>query len=58
MTYEDIYKLFKSETGIDGSLIDDYRPATPLYTDLKVSIPNAIVVWIKNGGKIIYISKT
>lgn len=52
MTYEEIYKSFKMETGISGDLINDYIPATKIYVGL--DIPNAIVVWLHSGGSMIY----
>jgi hypothetical protein len=58
MNYGEIYKEFLCKTGIKESLINDYRPAEPLYTDLECFIPNAIHVWFNGGGKVIYISET
>ena len=55
MTYGDIYKEFKNVTNTPEVMIDDYRPCVEMY-DVP-NIPNAIVIWLKNGAKIIYISK-
>ena len=55
-TYGDIYEEFCNKFPNAGT--DDYRPAAPLYVDeLNTSIPNAIVVWLKDGSKIIYVSE-
>lgn len=59
MTYEEIYKQFKDKCNIDED-IDDYRPAYGMYIDGLEDcewIPNAIIVWLKDGTKIIYIAK-
>lgn len=55
MTFREIYEKFKKETGIEDSMINDYRPCIPLY-DVP-PIPNAIVIWLESGGKIIYINE-
>ena len=60
MTYQDVYEEFLRNTNIDESVIDDYRPAVNPFTHELVGgdyIPNAIVIWFKQGGKIIYFSK-
>ena len=53
LTYGDIYKQFIADTGMSESLIDDYRPCVEAYDVPTIS--DAIVVWLKNGSKIIYI---
>lgn len=53
LTYGDIYKQFIADTGMSESLIDDYRPCVKTYDVPTIS--DAIVVWLKNGSKIIYI---
>jgi hypothetical protein len=55
MTYGDIYRDFKSVTNISSELIDDYRPCMEMYG--VPFIADAIVVWLKNGDKIIYVKK-
>ena len=56
MTYGEIYEEFCNK--FSNAEVNDYRPATPLYVDeLNISIPNAIVVWLKDGSKIIYVSE-
>lgn len=50
MTYLEILQEFRCKVRAD---IIDFRPCCELY-DVP-NIPNAIVVWLKDGGKIIYI---
>lgn len=60
MTYFDIYNEFLRSTGICESMIDDYRPAVNPFTHELVGvdlIPQAIIVWLKHGGRIIYFAK-
>lgn len=57
MTYEDIKRI--AETALNQKIID-YRPASGLFVDGMddhEQIPNAIVAWLENGDKIIYIAK-
>lgn len=44
VTWNDIYEEFLSSTGIDREFISDYRPL-------------AILVWLKDGGQLIYMKK-
>jgi len=55
MTYGEIQKEFITFTELSSNKIDDYRPCSEMY-DVPF-IENAIVVWLKNGSKIIYIHK-
>lgn len=55
MTYGDIFQEFLTETRIDRQNIEDYRPCCEMFDVPNVS--NAIVVWLRNGAKIIYISR-
>ena len=55
VTYAEVYVQFKKATGIDGSLISDYRPCIAMYDVPTIS--NAIVVWLKSGSKLIYVYK-
>lgn len=58
MKYEEIREM--AGEVIKKNKIDDYRPAYGLYVDGledTTFIPNAIVCWLKNGDKIIYIAK-
>ena len=58
MTYNEIYKSAIKNLSIDVQNIEDYRPASPLFIpELKEQIPNAIIIWLKSGEKIIYIEK-
>lgn len=53
MTYREIFNKFLEDTNIAENLINDYRPCTEMYRVPNIS--NAIVVWLNNGNKIIYI---
>ena len=53
VTPYDIFSQFLKSTAIDKDMISDYRPCYPPYND--DVIKNAIVVWLKNGTKMIYI---
>lgn len=53
-TYGDIFEEFLTETHIDRQCIENYRPCCEMF-DVP-NITNAIVVWLRNGSKIIYIS--
>lgn len=53
MTYGEIFNKFLEDTNIANNLINDYRPCTKMYGVPNIS--NAIVVWLNNGNKIIYI---
>ncbi|MCF8018138.1 MAG: hypothetical protein K9L62_01945 [Vallitaleaceae bacterium] len=56
MTYGDIEKRFIEVTNIDVSAIDDYRPYIELFDVPNIS--GAIIIWLKNGDKIIYVPKS
>lgn len=53
MTYGEIYDEFMSRCDCEAV---DYRPCCEIY-DVP-NIPFAIVVWLKDGGKIIYIHES
>ncbi len=53
MTYGEIFNKFLEDTNITKNLINDYRPCAKMYGVPNIS--NAIVVWLNNGNKIIYI---
>jgi hypothetical protein len=56
ITYEDIYNEFCDK--FPNAEVEDYRPADPMYIpQLLRGIPNAIVVWLKDGSKVVYIAK-
>lgn len=55
-TYGDIYNEFCDKFPLIE--IEDYRPADPMYIpQLIIGIPFAIVVWLKDGSKVIYITE-
>ena len=56
MTYGDVYKEFCEK--FPNVEINDYRPAAKMYIpQLSKVIPNAIILWLKDGSKMIYISE-
>lgn len=54
-TWGDIFKDFGKETGMPYDSISDWRPCQPPYYDLE--IPNTIIIWLKNGDRILYTPK-
>jgi len=55
LRYEYIYNEFCDKFPHAG--VEDYRPAVELYVpQLSKGIPNAIIVWLKDGTKVIYIA--
>lgn len=55
-TYGDIYNEFCEK--FPNAEVEDYRPAVEMHVpQLRNGIPCAIIVWLKDGSKIIYISK-
>ena len=52
VTYGDIYSQFLESTKIDKSIVEDWRPCFPPYYDIVVNM--AIVVWLKDGNKLVY----
>lgn len=56
MTYRDIYDEFCKK--FPNAEVDDYRPAVEMHIpQLSRYIPNAIIAWLKDGSKVIYISE-
>ena len=58
-TYGDIYNEFCDK--FPNAEIENYRPAASTYIPQLVSgtiIPCAIIVWLKDGSEIIYISES
>lgn len=53
--YKKIFEEFKDATCINSGYIMRWKPCKPPY--IKYSIRNAIVIWIRGRGRIIYISK-
>lgn len=56
MTFTDILNEFIEYTSINSEVIDDWRPANKLFTG-GYDIPFSIIIWLKNGSKIIYYSQ-
>lgn len=57
MTYEDIYNEFCEK--FPNANAEDYRPADPMFIpQLKGGIPNAIIVWLKDKSKVVYIAES
>lgn len=54
MTYEEIFNEFLEKTKIHRELVCDYRPCCNLFS--MPNLPNAIVIWLKDETKLIYIS--
>lgn len=56
-TYNDIYKEFLNK--FPNYEVEDYRPAdlSLVFKEVNCTIPDAIIVWLKNGEKLIYVSK-
>ncbi len=56
MTYGDIYDEFCNK--FPNADVEDYRPAVPMHiSQLSVGIPYAIIVWLKDGSKVIYMAE-
>lgn len=56
-TYENIYDEFCRK--FPNAEIEDYRPASPIHIpQLLKDIPNAIIVWLKDGSKVVYITES
>ena len=56
-TYEDIYNEFCGKFPL--AEVEDYRPAAPMHIpQLMRGISNAIIVWLKDGTKVIYIAES
>ena len=55
--YIDIYNKFCDMFPL--AEVEDYRPAIELFVpQLSKGIPNAIIVWLKDGTKVIYIAES
>lgn len=56
-TYGDIYNEFLAK--FPDAKVKDYRPADPMFIyGLYEPIPNAIIVWLKDESKVIYIANS
>lgn len=57
MTWRDLYNEFCKK--FPDADVEDYRPAVEVYIpQLAKGIPNAIIVWLKDGSKVIYIAES
>lgn len=57
MTYEEIYNQALQKLCLYTGDVEDYRPAVPMHIEqLKEPIPNGIIIWLKNGDKLIYVA--
>lgn len=57
MTWGDLYNEFCKK--FPDADVEDYRPAVEVYIpQLAKGIPNAIIVWLKDGSKVIYIAES
>ena len=52
-TYGELFDRFLESTKMNRDLIDDYRPCVFPYFDY--NIPDAIIVWLKDGRGLIYL---
>lgn len=58
MTYGELYDKAIKTLNLDESIVNDYRPASQLFVDqIMCQIPNAIIIWLNTGEKIIFIDK-
>ena len=56
MTYGQIYDEFREK--FPNMDVENYRPADPMYIpQLLRGIPYTIIVWLKDGSRIIYTSE-
>jgi len=56
-TFGDIYDEFCNK--FPNAEVEDYRPADPMFVpQLMRGIPNAIIVWLKGGCKVIYVAES
>lgn len=59
MTYGEIYNEALWRLCLDHEEVEDYRPASKLFIpELERDIPNAIIIWLKDGSKVIYIERS
>ena len=57
MTYGDIYYQFCKK--FPGAEVSDFRPAVPQFLpNIVKPIPYAIIVWLKDGSKVVYIAES
>lgn len=59
MTYGEIYDQALQKLCLYPGDVEDYRPAVEMHIEqLKEPIPNGIIIWLKNGSKLIYIANS
>ena len=57
MTYGDIYEQFSKK--FSKAKVSDFRPALPMFLpQLSKGIPNAIIIWLKDGTKVVYMAES
>ena len=58
MTYGELFDKAIKTLNLDKDIIEDYRPASPMFIDqLSSQIPSAIIIWLKTGDQIIFIDR-
>ena len=58
MTYAELFNKAVKALNLDESKINDWRPADAGYLyGIQVHIPNAIIIWLNTGERIIFIDK-
>lgn len=58
MTYEELYEKALCKLSLKCSDVEDYRPCSEMFiSELKRQIPNAIIIWLRTGEKVIFIDK-
>lgn len=56
MTYGEIYDKALNKLHLECEEVEDYRPACKMHIpELEIALPNAIIIWLKDGSKVIYI---
>lgn len=56
MTYGELYDKALNKLHLECEKVEDYRPACKMHIpELETALPNAIIIWLKDGSKVIYI---
>lgn len=56
MTYGELYEKALCKLCLEHSEVEDYRPCSEMFiSELSRQIPNAIIIWLKTGEKVIFI---
>lgn len=59
MTYGELYDKAIKTLNLDKNIVNDWRPASPLFIDQLISqIPNAIIIWLNNGDQVLFIDRS